>query len=61
MSDDLYNLQVESTLHHQQLLSIIGARETVIDAALRVILDCAPEWKEGFRPMFAIHAWKVSK
>ena len=63
MSDreDLYILSVE-TMSRNQLLRITGERGTVIDAALRVIVDCAPDWKNrdaAFEGSFQVNIQKV--
>lgn len=39
-----------------QLLTITGKRDTVIEAALRVILDSAPSWDKGEPPAFEVRA-----
>lgn len=54
--ESLYSVQVESMNDHRLLLNITGKRETVINAAMRVILDSAPRWNEfmRMRPTFGI-------
>lgn len=60
---DLYRLNVELVPNRQHLINITGSRETVIDVALRVILDSAPAWNEyaGYRPLFSIDCYKVAR
>jgi hypothetical protein len=40
MIEPLYYMRVE-TMDHRTLVQIVGARETVLDVALRVVLDNA--------------------
>lgn len=62
MNNDLYILTVSSNFDRRQLLNITGSRHTIIDAALRVILDCAPAWDDrAVIPAFNIDVRKISK
>lgn len=64
VSDTIYQVTVEGPFQgrgRQQLLNITGERATVIEAALRVILDCGQDWQEQQQwasPAFEV---KVSK
>ncbi len=60
MKEPLYFLTVETVQNRQQLIAITGSRDTVLDAALRVILDAAPSWQElRVRPTFTITAQAI--
>jgi hypothetical protein len=66
MSDgDIYRMEVTHTASRQQLVAIAAERETVLDVALRVMLDAAPLWSEGeyagHRPTFDVTVWKVTR
>jgi hypothetical protein len=66
MSDgDIYRMEVTHTASRQQLVTIAAERETVLDVALRVMLDAAPLWSEGehagYRPTFDVTVWKVTR
>lgn len=62
---DLYYMSVTHPASGQQLIMVTGTRETVLDMALRVMLDSAPRWSEGryarHRPTFAVDTWKVPR
>ena len=58
--EDLYVLRVETIAEHRQLLQITGTRETVIEVALRVMLDSAGPWNARLRPMFQVDVYKVT-
>ena len=58
--EDLYVLRVETVAGRQQLLQITGTRGTVIEVALRVMLDSAEPWNARFRPMFQVDVYKVT-
>ena len=60
-AEPLYSVTVESPLSHQRLLQVSGERATVIEMALRVILDHAPDsWRTGFgTPAFTVNVFKV--
>lgn len=59
--EPLYNVRVESNHDHGLLLQVVGKRETVLDAALRVCLDSAPTWdtRNWISPMFSIHVQEI--
>ncbi len=60
MSEPLYFLTVEIVQNGQQLIAITGSRDTVLEAALRVILDAAPSWQEfRVRPTFTVTAQHI--
>lgn len=66
MSEDtLYRVEVDVIGgDRMRLISITGARETVLDAALRVILDCAPVWTEQrywTTPMFGVNCYRIER
>ena len=44
--EPLYYLTVSSEVNGVQLIAVTGQRDTVIDAALRVIIDAAPQWQD---------------
>lgn len=50
--EPLYNCSVKHYADNQTLLHITGSRETVINTALRVILDSAPNWNSPNTPGF---------
>lgn len=61
---DLYRMEVSHAPSRRQLVSITGSRETVLDVALRVMLDSAPLWNgeyAGHRPTFSVDLWKVTR
>lgn len=60
MTDPLFSVRVESW-KGDKLLEMVGARDTVLDAALRVILDFAPAFSPGAYglPQFRISVVKV--
>lgn len=54
---DLYTVRVET--YNQVLLQLVGERSTVIETALRVMLDCAPAWSDvRQQPMFNLYVHK---
>lgn len=62
MNESLYSVRVYT--YREQLLQMVGSRETVVEAALRVILDSAPPWQAGPRggfnsPMFSVDVQKI--
>lgn len=65
--DDLYTMRVSSNVNGEQLVAITGSRETVLDVALRVMLDAAPRWDDmsapryGIRPTFAVDVDRVTR
>ncbi len=62
MSEPLYSIRVESNgANRQTLLQITGARDTVLDAAVRVMLDCTPAWNPQTvtLPQFSVYAFTV--
>jgi hypothetical protein len=62
MSDEIYSVRV-LTWHGEEVLRISGRRDTVIEAALRVILDYAPAWNlaQAATPQFRIAIYGVSR
>lgn len=61
--EPLYNLRVNGP-DRQQLLFVTGARDTVITAALNVIIDSAPWWQDTMRwpsPGFTIDVSQVTR
>lgn len=65
MSDTIYRVDVEGPYQgraRQHLLDITGQRATVIEAALRVILDCGQDWQEQQQwgsPAFEVRVIKI--
>jgi hypothetical protein len=59
--EPLYHATVEAVFNRQRLIMLTGSRETVLDAALRVMLDCAPAWHEpnAITPMFQVNVQRV--
>lgn len=61
--EDFYYAIIED-FRNMQLLNMVGTRDTVIECALRVILDSAPDWKESNswpRPHFRFTVTKIKK
>lgn len=64
---DLYTMAVTSNVNGEQLVAITGSRETVLDVALRVMLDAAPRWDDprapryGIRPTFMVDVYRVTR
>lgn len=64
MSDEriLYSVTVTDSMRRQEWLRICGERETVLAAAIAVILDNAPPFNpravEG-QPSFHVTCWRV--
>lgn len=64
MTQTLYNVRVEAGPQRQQLLQIVGERDTVLTAALAVILDNAPPFNpqvDPSTPSFIVSVWKVAR
>ena len=61
MSEKLYSVSVE-TWRNERIVWITGERTTVIEAALRAILDCAPAWNPGYGvPQFRVAVQEFKK
>ena len=61
-AEPLYSVQVNGP-DRGLLIQVTGRRETVIEAALNVILDSAPYWDESHtwpRPMFTVDVQRVT-
>ena len=63
---DLYAVEVTDPKGGILIGRMVGSRETVVDVALRVILDSAPLWSSergflGWRPTFQVTVYRVAK
>lgn len=61
MDEPLYYMTVESNWNRRQLIAVTGERSTVVEMALRVIVDAAPVWQDAHMvtPMFSVNVQKV--
>lgn len=60
--EELYTVEVFDGMRQQRWLSITGRRDTVLTAALAVILDNAPPFNPRANPVtpaFSVAVWKV--
>lgn len=55
----LYSLSVESVQNRRQLVQMVGSRETLLEVAVRVMLDCSPAWDQPMTPTFTVTILKV--
>jgi len=60
--DDLYSLRVE-TWRGEQIAQLTGSRETLLDVAMRVMLDYAPAWDpaEAGYPQFRVFMMRFKR
>lgn len=59
MTDPLYIMRVEGGMRRQQILQITGGRDTILEAAVRVMLDCAPAWDVS-HPDYGVPSFTVT-